>query len=136
MPHVTITVVRSLLFVLLAVSCSKSGASSKGADTPTELGTTGRLPPDTVQAILRSHYGIFRKCYEAGLARNPKLKGRVTVRFVIDRDGRVSLSDLVKSTLGDEATTSCVVDGYRRLRFPKPDGGVVTVVYPVHFSPG
>jgi len=33
--------------------------------------------------------GPARRCYAEGLARNPNLEGRVSVRFVIGRDGSV-----------------------------------------------
>jgi hypothetical protein len=121
---------------LFLVACTRGGGSSKSGDAPTELGTTGRIPPKEIQATVRSHYGIFRKCFEAGLARNPKLKGRVSVRFIIDRSGHVSLSELQDGTLRDAEATTCIVEGFRKLRFSKPDGGVVTVVYPLMFSPG
>jgi hypothetical protein len=29
-----------------------------------------------------------------------------------------------------------VLDGFRLLEFPRPDGGIVKVVYPIIFSPG
>jgi energy-converting hydrogenase Eha subunit A len=29
----------------------------------------------------------------------------------------------------------CILHEYRKLVFPKPDGGIVTVVYPVVFTP-
>jgi hypothetical protein len=35
----------------------------------------------------------------------------------------------------DAAVVGCVVDHYRTLRFPPPEGGEVTVVYPIMFSP-
>jgi hypothetical protein len=53
------------------------------------LKLTGRLPPQVIQAIVRESYDQLRKCYELGLARNPEMIGRVSVRFVIDRDGSV-----------------------------------------------
>jgi TonB family protein len=84
--------------------------------------------------VVRKNHGVFRECFEKTNGR--RLKGQVVVRFIVDRDGRVSLSELEKSTLGDEEATSCVVDGFRKLRFPQPDGGVVTVVYPMKFSQG
>lgn len=28
---------------------------------------TGRLPPVTIQRVVRSHFGALRKCYEEGL---------------------------------------------------------------------
>jgi hypothetical protein len=31
---------------------------------------------------------------------------------------------------------SCVISAYYGLSFPQPEGGIVTVVYPIMFSPG
>ena len=31
---------------------------------------------------------------------------------------------------------SCVVRGFGNLSFPQPEGGIVTVVYPIIFNPG
>jgi len=121
---------------LLLAGCSRGGGSSRSGDAPTELGTTGHLAREKIEAVVRKNHDVFRACYEKGHGLKRHLKGQVVVRFLIDRDGRVSLSELEKSTLADEETTSCVVDGFRRLRFPPPDGGVVTVVYPMKFSPG
>ena len=103
------------------------------------LGTTqvsGRLPPEVIQRIVRQNYGRFRMCYEQGLARNPNLEGRVAVRFVIGRDGAVSNVANGGSDLADEGVVSCVVRAYYGLGFPQPEGGIVTVVYPIMFSPG
>jgi hypothetical protein len=68
------------------------------------------------------------------LQRNPKLAGKVDVRFVIERDGRVSQPSLNGNTLPDCDVTKCIVEAYRKFAFPKPDGGIVTVVYPIHLA--
>jgi hypothetical protein len=113
-----------------------------------------RLPPLVIQKIVRARFGAFRKCYEDGLARNPKLEGRVSIRFVIGRDGRVSnAEDLDRrppevaewvprspppavQVMRDEQVSACVVAGFRELVFPPPEGGgIVTVTYPIVFSP-
>lgn len=102
-------------------------------------GTTtvsGRLPPEVIQRIVRQNYGRFRMCYEQGLTRNPNLQGRVQVRFAIDREGAVTNVQNGGSDLPDSAVVSCVVNAYYGLSFPKPEGGIVTVVYPVMFQPG
>jgi hypothetical protein len=127
----------------------------------------GRMRPDVIQGVVRAHYDLFRKCYEAGLARNPALEGGVQVRFVIDRSGAVSSAEPYDAVdakdplrnpeheafwtalevtlprnapfdwIPDPQVVSCVVENYRTLRFPPPEGnGVVTVVYPIQFSPG
>lgn len=97
---------------------------------------SGHLPPEAIQRVVRQNYGRFRMCYEQGLARNPNLQGRVTARFVIGRDGAVSNVSNGGSDLPDSGVVSCVVSTYYGLSFPSPDDGIVTVVYPIMFSPG
>lgn len=36
----------------------------------------------------------------------------------------------------DKGTIACVVRAFQGLTFPAPDGGVVTVIYPIKLSPG
>jgi hypothetical protein len=96
----------------------------------------GRLPPSLVQIVVRARFGEFRRCYEAGLGRNAKLGGRVMARFVIDRDGSVSNVADGGSDMPDAEVTACVLKAFYGLRFPRPDGGIVTVVYPIMLSPG
>jgi hypothetical protein len=102
-------------------------------------GTTqvnGRLPPEVIQRIVRQNFGRFRLCYENGLKSNPTLSGRVSVKFVIDRSGAVSTAQDGGSELPDQGVISCVVRGFGNLSFPQPEGGIVTVVYPIIFNPG
>ena len=40
------------------------------------------------------------------------------------------------SELPDQGVVSCVVRGFGNLSFPQPEGGIVTVVYPIIFNPG
>ena len=96
----------------------------------------GRLPPDAIRRIIRQNFGRFRLCYEKGLRENPSLAGRVTVRFVIGRDGAVSTASNGGSDFTDPAVVSCVVRAFYGLSFPQPEGGIVTVTYPIVFSPG
>ena len=97
---------------------------------------SGRLPPEVIQRIVRQNYGRFRMCYEQGLARNPNLEGRVQVRFVISREGTVSNVQNGGSDLPDSTVTNCVIGAYYGLSFPQPEGGIVTVSYPIMFQPG
>jgi hypothetical protein len=97
---------------------------------------SGRLPPEVIQRIVRQNFGRFRLCYENGLRNNPNLQGRVSVRFVIGRDGAVANVGNGGSDLPDSAVVSCVVRSFSGLSFPQPEGGIVTVVYPISFAPG
>ncbi len=96
----------------------------------------GRLPAEVIQRIVRQNFGRFRMCYEQGLTRNPNLEGRVAVRFVIGRDGAVSNVGNGGSDIPDSGVVSCVVQAFYGLGFPQPEGGIVTVTYPIMFSPG
>lgn len=97
---------------------------------------SGRLPPEVIQRIVRQNFGRFRLCYENGLRNNPNLQGRVGVRFVIGRDGAVSNVGNGGSDLPDGSVVSCVVRAFQGLTFPQPEGGIVTVVYPVIMTLG
>ena len=95
-----------------------------------------RLPPSAIQAVVREHFGVFRRCYELGLARNPALTGLVRTRFVIGRDGKVSNVADAGSDIPDPEVVDCVLKAFYELVFPVPDGGIVTVVYPIMLAPG
>jgi hypothetical protein len=115
------------------------GGSHKTAAPKVRMGATtvsGRLPPEVIQRIVRQNYGRFRMCYEQGLGRNPNLQGRVSARFVIGRDGSVSNVGNGGSDLPDSGVVSCVLSAFYGLSFPQPEGGIVTVVYPIMLEPG
>jgi hypothetical protein len=119
---------------------SGQGRLGSGSRNPprVRMGATsvrGRLPPEVVQRIVRQNFGRFRLCYESGLKRDPKLEGRVSVNFVIGRDGSVS-SVKGDGTVPDKAVVGCISRAFYGLSFPQPEGGIVTVTYPILLSPG
>ncbi len=114
------------------------GAHTTRAPTVRQGATqvNGRLPAEVIQRIVRQNFGRFRLCYENGLRTNPNLAGRVSVKFVIDRSGSVATAQDGGSEIPDQSVVSCVVRGFGNLSFPQPEGGIVTVVYPIIFNPG
>jgi pSer/pThr/pTyr-binding forkhead associated (FHA) protein len=115
------------------------GGSHRTKPPQVRMGATsvsGRLPPEVIQRIVRQNFGRFRLCYENGLRNNPNLTGRVAVRFVIGRDGSVGSVANGGSDLPDGGVVSCVVSAFYGLSFPQPEGGIVTVTYPIMFAPG
>jgi len=99
-------------------------------------GVNGRLAPEIIQRIVRADFNAMRACYEDGLRHDANLQGRVTVKFVIDRDGTVQMAADGGSTMPDAQVVACVAHAFGTLRFPQPEGGLVTVVYPIQFNPG
>lgn len=94
----------------------------------------GRLPPEIVMRIGRMNFGRFRVCYEKG--GDPTLSGTVTTKFVIQSNGSVKDAKSESSDLKNASVVDCVARQFGNLAFPPPEGGVVTVEYPVLFSPG
>jgi hypothetical protein len=99
------------------------------------LSVNGRLPPEVIQRIVRANFGRFRMCYQRGLDRQPSLEGRVSTRFLVARSGEVIRAQDAGSDLPDSAVVGCVVAAFTMLSFPAPEGGMVSVEYPIRFSP-
>jgi hypothetical protein len=116
---------------------SLDAGAPRDAAAPRDDGgpVNGRLPPIVIQKIVRDHFSEYRACYETGLGRNRNLSGRVAIKFIIDRSGTVRDTQPVCTSLPDDAVVRCIVDGFNRLSFPDPEGGLVTVVYPILFTP-
>jgi hypothetical protein len=95
----------------------------------------GRLPAEVIQRVIRQNFGRFRGCYEFGLRSNPNLQGRVVVSFVIGVDGSVGSASNGGSDLPDPSVVSCIVRSFGGMSFPEPDGGVVSVTYPISLTP-
>ncbi len=115
------------------------GSSATGPKPVVRVGATsvsGRLPPEVIQRIVRQNFGRFRLCYENGLRKDPNLTGKVSVSFVIGRDGSVGTVSSGPNTLPDAGVVACVTKAFYGLSFPEPEGGVVKVTYPIVFSPG
>jgi hypothetical protein len=100
-----------------------------------DVSVNGRLPPEVIQRIVRQNFGRYTFCYQNGLRSNPNLEGRVTVKFVIARDGSVAFASDGGSDIPDTTVRQCVVSSFTNLSFPAPDNGMVTVVYPLTFHP-
>ncbi len=105
-------------------------------DPPVESSRGARLPPESVQRVVRLASGRFRDCYQDALRRAPKLQGRVVVRFVIGPDGSVSSAREESATLADRIGRKCVLAAFFELRFPIPPGQTIIVSYPLSFSTG
>ncbi len=121
---------------LAGVGATAEPAASSGPGVkPGATTVRGRLPPEVIQRIVRQNFGRLRLCYEHGLRSDPKLSGRVDVKFTIGTDGYVSGASAT-GTMPDQAVVACVTKAISALSFPAPEGGVVVVTYPISFTPG
>ena len=123
-----------------------SGGSSSGNSGAKGKGGTGRiggspvilgaLDKSLIDAVIKKHMNQIRYCYQRQLNANPRLAGKVVVKFVIAKDGSVSKASTKTSTLGSAAVEGCINGRFMRFRFPEPKGGgIVIVSYPFIFEP-
>jgi hypothetical protein len=120
-----------VLTLYLAEESSTPGEGNQGASAS----QAKRIPPEVIQQVVRRQFAKFRVCYDAGLSRNPDLIGIIEVRFLINREGLVTLAEDHGSNILDTAVRDCVIKEFRSLEFPAPEGGIVTVVYPIMLRP-
>jgi hypothetical protein len=100
---------------------------------PCATTVNGHLPEKVIDRIVKQNMRRFTLCYEAARKKTPGIQGEVRVKFVIARDGSVTIATDGGSTLPDDDALACVIRGFSGLSFPQPEGGIVTVVYPLHF---
>ncbi|AKT43770.1 AgmX/PglI C-terminal domain-containing protein [Chondromyces crocatus] len=101
----------------------------------TEPTVKGELPREVVQRLIRHHVGRFRQCYLTGLRRNPALKGRMNVTFVIGKEGSVTSVREGSSDMGNKDVSACVIRAFQSMSFPMPKEGVVIVSSALQFEP-
>jgi hypothetical protein len=113
-------------------------AAAKQALPRVEVGAvtiSGRLTPEKVLDAATAAHAPTRACYVEALRRNPDLQGRLTVRFLIGRDGAASSAGNGGSDVPDAELVACGMRAFEGLSFPVPERGIVTVVYPLLLSP-
>jgi Ca-activated chloride channel family protein len=96
----------------------------------------GSIDKSVIDRVIKRHLARIRYAYERGLVRQPRLAGKLVIKFVIGKDGSVSSATVTSSTLADEGVEQAVVDVFAAMRFPAPaGGGIVIVSYPLVFQP-
>jgi hypothetical protein len=103
---------------------------SISAGTATVMGSLDR---ELVRKVIQDHAAQIRYCYEQQLALDPKLEGKVSLRWIINGDGRASNAqvDTSATTLLNAEIHRCMMARVSSWEFPKPKGGGVAVItYP------
>jgi TonB family protein len=95
----------------------------------------GALDSESIAKVVKSRMSMVKDCYEKELKRDPGLAGKVEIEFTIDEEGRVTEATVASNSMSSDVVGTCIVGRIKRWRFPKPDGGSVTVMYPFIFTP-
>jgi len=98
----------------------------------TNVKILGAIDPELIRKVIRENASQVRYCYEQELTLNPKLEGKVAIRWQIGPDGMAS-NCMVHSdtTLMSEKVQQCIMSRIVTWQFPKPKGGGIAIVtYP------
>ncbi|MEN9577001.1 MAG: hypothetical protein RJA70_10 [Pseudomonadota bacterium] len=109
-------------------------------ERPRPLGNTVEETRTTqvIGEVIRKNRQAFRDCYDQELARSPGLRGNITLHFVLDPKGQVSLSKVntERTTLTEPGLGKCTLAALNKLQFPPSSRGFEsTVNYPFDFKP-
>jgi len=112
----------------------KKGGGAPGVGTGDPI-ILGALDKSIIDRIVKQHLAKIRYCYQKELNKNPKLFGKLVVKFVIAKDGSVSTASTKSTTLRNPIVEKCINSRFMRMRFPAPKGGgIVIVSYPFVFN--
>ncbi len=113
------------------------GLGKKGErDVRVATGTAqvmGSIDKELIRKVIQDHAAQIRYCYEQQLAINPRLAGKVSVKWTIDGDGNATTPQVVSdgTTLEDGKVHQCMMSRIISWQFPKPKGGGIAVItYP------
>jgi hypothetical protein len=93
----------------------------------------GSIDRELVKKVIQEHAGQIRYCYEQRLALNPRLQGKVSIKWTITAEGMAvnSVVEHGNTTLEDENVHACMIQRIESWQFPKPKGGGVAIItYP------
>jgi hypothetical protein len=94
------------------------------------------LEPAAVKPVIVALRARYHACYDAGLARDPGLKGTLALDLTIAPAGTVtSVGAGEASTLTDAGVTGCIAEATKAAVFPQAEGKT-TIVLPLAFEPG
>ena len=94
----------------------------------------GSLSKAEVYAVISKHQQQILRCYEKRLAQKPGLAGKVSFEWTVKTNGSVRNVREQSSTLNDATVSKCVIGVIKTMKFPRPKGGEVIIVYPFFFQ--
>jgi outer membrane biosynthesis protein TonB len=115
---------------VLAPPAAEASAPNGGGES-----AGGRVRPEVIRDVVRAHAAEIKVCRDAALQRTPAIAGTVSVHFVINPDGSVEGAKDSGSTVQDAAMIQCVVGAVGAFHFAASTAGLITVVYPIVFTP-
>lgn len=98
--------------------------NSKYDLTSSDYAVSCERDPAAINAVFNRHVRVLQDLYQQALKRDPDLKGSITLRFNLTRDGHVENIETVKSTLNFPELEQAVAEKVKNWKdFGKVSGG-------------
>ncbi len=95
----------------------------------------GSMSKTSIQSVIRKNISKVNRVYERALQKDPSLKGKIVVSFVVGPKGTVTSARITYSTIKDLKMQAEILKVIKRMKFPKPrGGGSIQVSYPFIFQ--
>jgi hypothetical protein len=113
----------------------KTVVTQTGSANQCDVKKCGGSVGDDLSRALAFRGQQARRCYNAALAQDATLKGKVTIAVRVGTNGQVCSSSVATNELNAQVG-SCAANAFRGANLPAPKGGCADVNVPLSFVPG
>ncbi|CAN2042386.1 Trypsin [Candidatus Magnetomoraceae bacterium gMMP-15] len=94
-----------------------------------ETAVSGMLSKELFNGIIQKHLKEIKNCYQKVLKNEPSIKGKATLRIVIDAQGMAKQIRFISKELSSKELKECIITLVKQWHFPaSKDGRAVNVV--------
>ena len=114
------------------------GEKEATAGKPVERTAAETRTTEVIQKIVLDNRKSVRECYDKARKELPDLRGKMTIKFTLDPEGKVKAAELAmaESEIKAPAVVNCAIDVIKKIKFPPSSRGMDTTVnYPFDFKP-
>ncbi|APR82196.1 Hypothetical protein A7982_07545 [Minicystis rosea] len=110
-------------------------APGKAAVSSKEAPLLSTITQDEVINQVGKSSDSFNRCYALGAGASKSWRAKVTVKATVSPSGNVTSCEVLNSTAKNPKVDACVVDAFKKLVFPRPQGsGATTLTFPLSFD--
>ena len=109
--------------------------AAEPAEIKGESASSSSRSQAAINRVVKRQQSRLKKVYEAMLKRDPKLSGKLMIKFTILTDGSVTNVSIVSSTTNNSTFDNRILSYIKRWKFPPiSGGGPVEVTFPFAFT--
>ena len=112
-----------------------AGTAPAASAAPLDKPLGGALTQDEIRGVVEKHGELFNDCYTVGAGKGQQFTGTVTLKVTLGPTGSVNEAQVAKSTAKNPKVDQCVVDAFKKIKFPAPKAGATSVfTFPMVFG--